>query len=82
MKLSTQKITRFTDGKYLIDIVETRSEFEAWIRRSDCGVSDLMFGVPKKQNPEAEKTTFDEFVEMVEANLPFYKKTYVEDHNI
>lgn len=81
MKLSSHKVTRFTDGKYIIDIVETRTEFEAWLHRTDCGVSDFMFGLPKKQNPEAEKTTFDEFVATVDANLPFYKKCYAEDHD-
>lgn len=72
MKLTDTKIARYTDGKFLIDIVETPDTFEAWLAYENYCVSELMFSVPKGQQ------TYDEFLETVEANLPDYERFYAE----
>lgn len=83
MKKTSAKITRFESGKWYVDIIETRTMFEAWLSRKDCGVSDLMFCSAKKQmdsdgNEWEEDSDF--FCEMVEVNLPEYKAIYELEH--
>lgn len=69
MRASATKITRFFSGKHLIDIVETKTNFEAWITRTGFGVSYLMFGIPKRQTDRKSEISFDEFLEIVKENL-------------
>lgn len=71
--------------KWYVDIIDTDNMectvdmFEAWYRPWDCGVSQLMFGVPKKQvlaDGCEHETTYGEFVAMVEANIEDYIDTW------
>lgn len=62
------KITRFEEWKFWIDIIETEDEFEAWITQKNYSISQFMFGTFKKQD-NGHDVNFDDFVEMVEANL-------------
>ena len=74
MKKSSVKITRYTSGKFYVDIVEKSNDWEAWIGHNSYGVSDLMFGIPKKG------TDFDLFMELVLCNLPEYKAIYKDEY--
>ena len=78
MKLTDTKITRYEDDGFLVDIVETPEEFEAWIGHKSYGVSSLMLGVPK-QNPTLPDMTFEMFMDMVNANLAQYKEYYAKE---
>ena len=81
-KLNNAKITRYEEGNFWIDIVESESEFEAWLQERHCGVSSLMFGFPKEQFTDGEKLVVDNdfFCELVEANLDEYIEDYIEDY--
>lgn len=73
-ELSYQPKTRFyKDGKFIIVLVETETGFEAHLTRENYGDTDLMFGIPK-----TEKTTYEEFQEIVEGNLSIYERIYLE----
>ena len=78
MKLSPAKITRFTEGKFLIQIVETDTEFESWLGHNDYGIFDFMFALPKKQ-PDGEMTA-EEFLKVVRKALPNFKKEFEAEH--
>lgn len=77
-EMKSIRTTTFASGNYRIDIVESRTEYEAWIYHKDYGVKDFMFGTDKNQ--AAYIKSFEEFTDMVEANLPVYKKSYHERH--
>lgn len=74
MKKSSVKITRYISGKFYVDIVEKADSYEAWIGHNDIGAADLMFGISKDQ------TNHDEFLYIVEANLPDYKSLIIADY--
>ena len=78
MKKTNIKITRYADGEFVIDIVKTKDMngddiYEAWLQHKNYGVSDMMFGYRCKD------VTYDEFIEMVEANLPDHEINYMQD---
>lgn len=80
MKQTKDKIARYTDDDFIIEIVESESEFEAWIGHSDYGFLMQMFGCPKKQS---DFTISNEmFRDMVVSDLNRYKaicrKKYME----
>ena len=70
MRATAIKTTRYESGKFWVDIIETRTMYEAWLTRKCYGISTLMFGYFKKD------MDFDTFVEVVEANLPEDKRIY------
>lgn len=69
-QLKSYKTTTFADGNFRIDIVEKKTEYEAWIYRHDTGIKSHIIGVMKKD------TTFENFVEMIECNLEEDKEHY------
>lgn len=73
------KIKRFTDGDFLIDIVETKDLHEAWLSHKAYDISCLMFEMPIHAN--GEHTPYHRFVDLVEKNLPSYEEDYMEDIN-
>lgn len=73
-QLKSYKTTTFADGDFRIDIVEKKSEYEAWLYHKDYGVKNFMFGSGKQIE------TFDSFVDLVEANLATYKRIYKDEH--
>lgn len=79
MTSTDTKITRYTDGDYLIDIVEKDTEFEAWLQHKDFGVSMLMFGV-RKGCLQGVHLTPDIVAAMVECNLPEQKEIYANTY--
>lgn len=72
MKRTDAKITRYTDGKYTVDIEQNGSSFDAWIGHKDFGVRSYMFG--------KENTTEEQFLHVVTAVLKEYEKQYREDY--
>lgn len=79
MKQIKDKITRYIDEDYLIDVVEKDTEFEAWLQHKDYGVSMLMFGV-RKDCLQGIAMTPDVVAAMVECNLPEQKEIYANTY--
>ena len=78
-EIKSVKTHIFESGKYLVYITEKRDMFEAWLTRKNFGVMSFMFGSPKKQNTldgNPYSISFDNFCDMVEANLPEYKNIF------
>lgn len=69
------QITRFKDGHYWVDIIDTGENYEAWLARKDMGTAQHMFSVPKIKG-DGRTVSYDEFCEMVKINLPEHKKYY------
>lgn len=59
---------RYNGTSYWITVIETATEFEAWIQKSDEGIAALMFGIPKHQ-ANGETMTYDGFIELIDGNL-------------
>lgn len=72
-------VTRYETECFYVDIIETVSEFEAWLTEKHCGVSDLMFGCPKEQSHGT--LSLEHFLHMVEENLDDYIYEYYADHD-
>ena len=72
-QLKSYKTTTFADGDFRIDIVEKRDCFEAWIYRSKYGMKSFIYG------QEKQRTTFDEFVELIEDTVDEDKRLYDEE---
>lgn len=72
-KSAYSKTETYEMGKgFMLDVVEERDTYEAWIWRQGFGVKDLAFGVPKS------KTTKEEFIDLAEQNFTLHAKRYVE----
>ena len=77
MRRTNAKITRYADGDFFVDIVDTATMFDAWLSHQSYGVSEYMFGAPKNGN--GYEMTHTEFLEMVQNNLPEYEAYYTEN---
>ena len=66
--------TYFFDHHYIVDIFNVDDTYEAWLYNREYGIKDLMFGMP------VEQQSFDEFLEIVEANVPEYIELYKAQH--
>lgn len=73
------QITRFEDGNYWIDIVDEGENYHAWLFHKDIAEAMFMFGEPKEQS-NGEKTSFEEFCERVEDNLPEEKLYFINEN--
>jgi len=62
------------DRHYIVDIFKVDDTYEAWLYNREYGIKDLMFGMP------VEQQSFDEFLEIVEANVPEYIELYKVQH--
>lgn len=76
MEKKNFKIETFEFESWIVDIVTTDTNYEAWIYRSEYGVKMLMFGMPKEQQ------SYDEFIDIVEGNLETneYQSMYLYDY--
>ena len=82
-ELKNINTTVFESGNYLVYITEQKDEFMAWLTRKDYGIMELMFGSPKLQHTlDGEEYTidFDHFCDLVEGNLPEYKKWFKKNY--
>ena len=82
-ELKSYKTTTFESGKWIVDIVEKRDSFDAWLSIKNYGDKSYMFGSAKKQRhfDGTEWTqTFELFCATVEANLPEYKEIFMLEH--
>ena len=75
MKISDTQVTRYEEGNFTIDIVETAKEYEAWLGHDRIGIKSLMFGMLK-----SEVVSYEAFIDTVTANLPWYMNAYKEDY--
>ena len=74
MKSTSIKTTTYTaHDDIVIDVVELSDVYEAWIYRKNIGLKSLMFEVPKEQQ------SYDEFLEIVEANIDEHITFYDEE---
>lgn len=73
-------ITLEYNEDYLVDIVITPDEFEAWLYKKGYAIKDMMFGVCRQQVGYEE--TLENFIDMVESNLicQNYIEHYEEDY--
>lgn len=72
MKKTETKITRYEHDGYYIDIYETKFGFQFWVTKPTYIVSNYCFGMPKYQAAIDHMMTFQEFYEIVEANVDDY----------
>ena len=76
------KITRYSHGLFWVDVWEDSQDgepcFWAAIQKKDCSIHEDMFGIPVKQSYRNEVVSLDDFLEMVENNLPKYEASYCE----
>lgn len=82
MKLLSVKTETYDVGEgFMVDVVENGEEFVMWITHKDHGTKQYCFGSPIQnwQWDEPHKISKDEFLEMVEANLPEYIEEYREE---
>ena len=82
-ELKSYKTRTYRNGKWMIDIVEKKDEFESWLGAENFGEKSFMFGSPKKQH-KLDGTEYiidlEYFCELVEANLPEYKRIFRLEH--
>ena len=78
MEKTNIQITRFKDGNYWVDVIDTGENYEAWLARKNMGIAQLMFGVPKVQS-DGRTISYDKFCDMVKINLPEHKKYYDQE---
>lgn len=82
MTVTDTRITRYEDGDFYVDIVESRIDFEAWLCRKDYGVAEMLIACPKEQ-PNGIDVDYFAFVSMVESTLATdeldYDAKYGED---
>lgn len=75
MKKTEIKTTTYSYVKeYLVDIVETENDYEAYVYSKDNCYKIFMFGCPKEQQ------TKDEFIDMVKASMDDFISDY--EHEI
>ena len=79
MKKVDCNITRFEDGEFWIDIIDSADSREAWISGKNYGISELMFGMPKKKE-NGREITFVEFCRLAEAAAKVIQKDYLEEY--
>lgn len=82
-ELKNWKTRTFESGKWIIDIVEKRDSFDAWLSIKNHGEKAYMFGSAKEQQElggTPYTVDFDMFCELVEANLPEYKRIFLLEH--
>lgn len=74
------QITRFEDGHYWVDIVDSDECYDSWLTHKNMGIAQHMFGVPKMQS-DGRKTSYDEFCDLVENNLQEEKLYYINEYS-
>ena len=79
MKKSKTTIERYEDGSFCVDIVSHDGIREAWLSHSDYGVSELMFGIPVREDGRPSMF-YNEFLRIVEANLQKHEEDYAEEY--
>ena len=84
-KATNQKITRYEYeseyGLYYVDIIETETQFDAWITGCRSGLSSFAFGELKQNTYFGQPVTITrkEFMEMVEENIDEYIDMWEEE---
>lgn len=79
-KKTDAKITRYEHGNFYIDVVGEEYGVSAWLHHRDYGISEMMFGLPRKQEFTGEEFTDDELIEIIKANLNEYEVSYLKGY--
>lgn len=75
MKKAKIKTSTYEVGNgFLVDIVVTESEHEAWIYHKDYGIKSMMWGGLNSSE------TIEDFKALVEANVPEYAEDYMSEY--
>lgn len=73
MTLTATSTHTYIHKGYVIDIVITKNDYEAWISMDGYGDKHMMFGMPREQQG------YTEFVDIVRANIEDYMDLCDED---
>ena len=75
-------IDRYSNGKFIVEIEETATGFEAWICGEGYGTKEYMFGMSKLPlfGSTGHRIAKGEFEERVFANFDEYAEEYAENH--
>ena len=76
VKIEYKTETYWCGGDWLVDVVTTPDNFEAYLYHKNCGVKKLMFGMP------IEQQSYEEFIEIVEGNVDDYTGPYLEEYGL
>ena len=76
IKTDTYKVD---SGGFRVDIVDEWDTYYAFLYHNDYGTKELMFGLPKYQPAQDKHYTYDEIVNIVEANLDQHIPIYMEE---
>lgn len=68
--------TYAVDDTYCIDIVNTGTEYEAWVYRKDYGVKVLMYGI------SVDGITYERFVKISGINAKSYIEVYQREEEV
>ncbi len=86
MKKTNIKTTAFEcKGGFMCDVVETDTEFQAWLYHKSYGTKELMFGVAsdgsgmRADGVPVGPTNIDEFVSLIEFNIDEYIEDYRDE---
>ena len=85
LKKANQNVTRYeyesAYGLYYVDIIETETEFDAWITGERHGLSTFAFGEMKQNTYFGQPVTMTrkEFMKLVEENIDEYIEMWEED---
>lgn len=81
VKMYIKMLKREDGGEdvFIVEVMETETEYEAWIRLQSYGVSMLMFGSPKVQ-PAFGEVSYDDFISLVESNIQEYAELYIDEY--
>ena len=77
---TSTKLTAYADGDFRVIVAEFPDRFEAWLSHESCGVAELMYGLPKRNETDNLEVTEEDFVNFTEASLWEYKANFLNDH--
>lgn len=74
VKLNIKTSTYWINNDFLVDIVETPENYEAFLYSKDYSIKMSMFGCPISQQ------SYDYFLELVETNLQEHIEAYKNEY--
>lgn len=85
MEETKTTIKRYSHGLFWVDVWEELKNgepfFWAAIQKKDCSIRADLFGTPVYQKDTNETLSWDEFLEIVERNLPEREASYCKRMN-
>lgn len=76
VEVPNKTIQSFTYGDFLIEVVDGEDDFrEFWLSHKDCGIEELMFGIPAK-----DAATVEDMKALISPLIDRHIKVYQEKH--